>query len=141
MKRALFILSAFVSFAVVLQAAPTPPPGSTQTSAKKEKKSAQKATSAEIAQSANGWSYAKGEWVHPDGYKYVRGQVLRTTARPGKTAPLPPGKLALENADRLAKPTRKTTVQADTRTEAEKKAEIRRKNLTPTAAPQTGSHL
>jgi len=118
---------------------PTPTPGPTRTSGKNEKKGAgQKATAQEIAQSAQGWSYNKGEWVHPEGYKYVRGQVLRTTAKPGKAVPQPPGKLALENAENVAP---KAITRADTQTEAEKKAEIRRKNLTPTSAPQTGSHL
>ena len=97
------------------------------------------ATSAEIAQSANGWSYVNGEWIHPDGYKYVKGQVLRTTARAGKAAPEPPGKLAQENAQKL---TPKASAAPDSaKTAAEKAAETRRKNLTPTAAPQTGSHL
>ena len=139
MKRALLLLPLFMSFAVVLSAAPTPTPGPTRTSGKNEKKGAgQKATAQEIAQSAQGWSYNKGEWVHPEGYKYVRGQVLRTTAKPGKAVPQPPGKLALENAESVAP---KAITRADTQTEAEKKAEIRRKNLTPTSAPQTGSHL
>lgn len=139
MKRTLLFLLAFTSFAIVLQASPTPTPGPKRTSHKNEKKSGgQTASSAEIAQSANGWSYIKGEWVHPDGYKYVKGQVLRTTAKAGKPAPEPPGKLAQENAKKLPQV---TSAPASTQTAAEKAAETRRKNLTPTAAPQTGSHL
>jgi len=97
------------------------------------------ATSAEIAQSANGWSYVKGEWIHPDGYKYVKGQVLRTTARAGKAAPEPPGKLAQENAQKLTP--KASTAPDSAKTATEQATETRRKNLMPTAAPQTGSHL
>ena len=97
------------------------------------------ATPSEIAQSANGWSYVNGEWIHPDGYKFVRNQVLRTTAKPGRTAPEPPGKLALENAQNWTP----TTVPSQERakTEAERKAEEKRKNLETRPAPQTGTHI
>jgi hypothetical protein len=90
-------------------------------------------------ESANGWTYVKGEWVHPEGYKFVNKKVVRTTARTGKPFPSPPGKLAQENPLQL---TPRTTPSAtDNRTAAEKAAEERRKNLTPRPAPQTGSHL
>jgi hypothetical protein len=125
----LIMLTTLVA-AVSLHAEPTP-----TLSAKRSSSGVQKA----IVQSANGWSYVKGEWVHPDGYKYVNGKVLRTTARRGKAVPRPPGKLALENAQKLTPTT--VTAPATAKTEAERKAEERRKNLTPTAAPQTGSHL
>jgi hypothetical protein len=138
MKRTLLFLLAFTGFAIALQASPTPSPK--RTLSKSEKKNgAQKTVSEEIALSANGWSYVKGEWIHPDGYKYVKGQVLRTTAKTGKAAPEPPGKLARENATKL---TPKATPAPDSaKTAAEKAAEVRRKNLTPAAAPQTGTHL
>lgn len=140
MKRTFLFLLAFTSFAIVLQASPTPTPSPKRNSHKHEKKSGgQTATPEEIARSANGWSFLKGEWIHPDGYKYVRGQVLRTTAKLGKPAPQPPGKLAQENAQKLTP--QLTSAPASTKTAAEKAAETRRKNLTPTAAPQTGSHL
>jgi hypothetical protein len=140
MKRSLLFLLALTSLASALQASPTPTPSPKHTSSKNEKKGGgQKTVSEEIALSANGWSYVKGEWIHPDGYKYVKGQVLRTTARAGKAAPEPPGKLAQENAQKL---TPKASAAPDSaKTAAEKAAETRRKNLTPTAAPQTGSHL
>jgi hypothetical protein len=140
MKRNLLFLLAFTSFAIALPASPTPAPNPKHASNKNEKKSGgQKAISEEIALSANGWSYANNEWVHPEGYKFVNGKVLRTTARAGKAFPRPPGRLALENAQRL---TPKTNPAPDSaQIAAEKAAETRRKNLTPTAAPQTGSHL
>ena len=139
MKRTLLFLAAFTSFTMALQASPTPAPHSKRASTKSENKIVwQKTAANEIALSANGWSYVKGEWVHPDGYRYVNGKVLRTTARLGKAFPKPPGKLALENAQEL---TPKTTPAQDTKTAAETAAEARRRNLTPTAAPQTGTHL
>jgi hypothetical protein len=140
MKRNLLFLLAFTSLAIALQASPTPTPGPKRTLSKSEKRSpAQKTVSEEIARSANGWTYVTGEWIHPDGYKYVRGQVLRTTAKLGKIAPEPPGKLALENAQKL---TPKINPAPDNaKTEAEKAAKSRRNNLVPTAAPQTGTHL
>lgn len=136
MKRTLLFLLAFTSFTIALQASPTPTPGPKRTSSESEKKrGAQETVSQEIAQSANGWFYVKGEWVHSDGYKYVNGKVFRTSARTGRAFPKPPGKLALENAHKL---TPKAGPAPDS---AEKAAETRRKNLTPTAAPQTGTHL
>jgi hypothetical protein len=140
MKRTLLFLAVFTSFTIALQASPTPTPHPKRTSTKRQHKSGgQKTVSDEVAQSANGWSYVKGEWVHPDGYKYVNGKILRTTARLGRAFPKPPGKLALENVEKLT-PT--TNPAPDTaKTAAEKAAETRRKNLTPTAAPQTGTHL
>jgi hypothetical protein len=94
---------------------------------------------ARIVESANGWTYVKGEWIHPEGYKFVNNKVVRTTARTGKSFPNPPGKLAQENPLKLTP--RATPAATDNRTAAEKAAEERRKNLTPRPAPQTGSHL
>lgn len=140
MKRTFLFLLAFTSFAIALHPSPAFARSPKRTVSQREKSSGgQKATSAEIALSANGWSYVKGEWIHPDGYKYVKGQVLRTTAKPGKAAPEPPGKLALENAQKLTPKT--IPAPKSEKTAAEKAAETRQKNLTPIAAPQTGTHL
>jgi hypothetical protein len=136
MKRTFFFLLAFTSFAIALPAAPTPTPGPKRTSNKTEKRSGPQET---VAQSANGWSYFKGEWIHPEGYKFVNGKVLRTTARAGRLYPKPPGKLALENAQQLTPKT--APAAAPAQTEAERKAEERRKNLAPRPAPQTGTHM
>jgi hypothetical protein len=140
MKRPLLFLVAFTSFAIALQASPTPTPSPKRSSSKSEKKSGgQKTVSEEIALSANGWSYNNGEWVHPYGYKYVNGKILRTTARAGGVFPKPPGKLALENAQKLTAGT--VSAPESAKTAAEKAAETRRKNLEPRPAPQTGTHL
>ena len=139
MKRRLFLFLALATFATTLPASPTPTPSPKRASSKTEKKGGTQSVSNDLAQSANGWTYVKGEWVHPEGYKFVNGKVLRTTARLGKPVPMPPGKLALENPQKL---TPKTNSAPDSaKTEAEKAAETRRKNLTPLPAPQTGSHL
>lgn len=135
MKRTLSCLLVLTSFAIALQAAPTPTPSPKRTSTKSERISQPQET---LAQSANGWVYVKGEWVHPEGYKYVNGKVLRTTARTGRAFPKPPGKLALENAQKL---TKTSPAPESAKTAAEKAAEARRKNLAPRSAPQTGSHL
>jgi hypothetical protein len=94
---------------------------------------------ARLIESANGWMYVNGEWVHPDGYKFVNNKVLRTTAKAGKIVPNPPGKLALENPTKLTP--RKKSPAEEAQTTAEKAAEARRKNLAPTPASQTGTHL
>jgi hypothetical protein len=99
---------------------------------------------ARLIESANGWIYVNGEWVHPDGYKFVNNKVQRTTAKAGKTFPNPPGKLALENPAKLTPRTKSDaarSVPEKAQSEAEKAAETRRKNLTPRPAPQTGTHL
>jgi hypothetical protein len=108
------------------------------------KTSSRDSARARLLESANGWMYVSGEWVHPDGYKFVNNKVLRTTARAGKTFPNPPGKLALENPAKLKPRTPATgagSVPKEAQTEAEKAAEVRRKNLTPRPAPQTGTNL
>ena len=97
-------------------------------------------TRAQLTESANGWMYVNGEWVHPDGYKFVNHNVLRTTAKTGKAFPKPPGKLALDNAPKLT-PRTKSSAFDDAKTAAEKAADMRRKNLTPRPASQTGTHL
>ena len=130
-----------LSFVLIASVAMIAPPIEAKTPKSKAKQTQTNQSTAPdaLAESANGWSYTNGVWVHPEGYKFVNGKILRTTAKTGKSFPKPPGKLALDNASRL---TQKTKVAPkSTQTEAERKAEERRKNLTPTAAPQTGSHM
>jgi hypothetical protein len=107
------------------------------------KKSNSTAALARLMESANGWTYVNGEWVHPEGYKFLNNKIVRTTAKTGKAHPKPPGKLAQENAAKLAPRTKSAAVPSseNARIAAERAAEVRRKNLTPRPAPQTGSHL
>ena len=84
--------------------------------------------------SAEGWSYVKGEWIHVDGYKYVRGQVVRIGAQTHKSPPKPPSK-ALLNSVRT-----KPAPSPDPNSAAAKAAQKER-NLNPRPASQTGTHL
>lgn len=136
MKRRLFFLLALVSFASTLTAEP---PAKSKTSSKHEKKAGTQSVSKDLVQSANGWSYVKGEWVHPDGYKLASGRIVRTTARPGQPVPKPPGKLALENPQKLALAA--APVVDNTSNAPVDKATERARNIAPKPAPQTGSHI
>ena len=138
MKRRLFLFLALATFASTLPAAPTPTRPK-RASSKTEKTGGPQAVSNDLAQSANGWVYVKGEWVHPEGYKFVNGKVLRTTARLGKAIPKPPGKLALENPEKLT-PTAAPVLDSASKTAADKAAE-RARNLSTRPASQTGTHL
>lgn len=134
MKRNLFFLLALTSFALALH-----PSAATAKSPKRNSSKSEKTvTSNEVVQDAHGWSFVKGEWIHPNGYKYVKGQVLRTTAKIGQPAPEPPGKLALENPEKL---TLKAPAPQNTRTAAETAAETKQRNMSVRPASQTGSHL
>jgi hypothetical protein len=84
--------------------------------------------------SAVGWNHVKGEWIHPDGYKYVKGQVVRTGAQTHKSPPKPPSKALLDSVKTRPAPS------PDPNSAAAKAAQKER-NLTPRPAPQTGSHL
>lgn len=104
-----------------------------------EKKAERDPARARVIESANGWMYLNGEWLHPEGYKFINNKVLRTTLKTGKPLPKPPGKLALQNPTKLTPRARPPA--SDARTAAEEAAETRRKNLEPRPAPQTGTHL
>ena len=132
MKRAFLSIIALTSFAVALSAAPTP----TDAPAKTEKGATTSST--DLVRSANGWTFVRGEWVHPDGYKYANGKVLRTTARAGRPLPKPPGKLALDNPQKLSQAS--VPVVSNT-TKPVDKASEKAKNLSTRPAPQTGSNL
>lgn len=86
------------------------------------------------APSAEGWSNVKGEWIHVDGYKYVKGQVIRTGAQTHKSPPKPPSKALLDSVK--AKPTPTPAPNS-----AAAKAAERERNLQPRPASQTGTHL
>lgn len=140
MKRNAFWLLLAVSFAIAATLSASPTRSHKRASSKAVKhRGGQNAAPSALIQSANGWVYLNGEWAHPDGYKFINGKVLRTTAKAGKPAPEPPGKLALSSSQKLAP--RGNSAADNAKSAAEKSAEVRRKNLTPTAAPQTGTHL
>jgi len=86
------------------------------------------------APSTEGWSYVKGEWIHSDGYKFVKGQVVRTGAQTHKSPPKPPSKTLLDSVKT------KPTPSPEPNSAAAKAAEKER-NLRPRPASQTGTHL
>jgi hypothetical protein len=141
MQRAVFLFFATILVLPVLELSADPPSKADRTARESSsKKNTDRGPSrAQVIASANGWVYVNGEWVHPDGYKFVNNKVLRTTARTGQSVPKPPGKLALENPTKLTARPRSAADEA--KAAAEKAAETRRKNLIPIPAPQTGTHL
>jgi hypothetical protein len=103
----------------------------------KSQKDKQTSTSNVVAAAplASGWSYTNGVWTHVDGYKLVNGQVVRSGIQTHKKAPKPPTKAEMDTA--LKKPKGPKTAAEI----AAEKAAQRARNLTPGAAPQTGSHF
>ena len=83
---------------------------------------------------AEGWNHVKGEWIHSDGYKYVKGQIVRTGAQTQKKPPKPPSKALLDSVKIRPTPTPVPD------SAAAKAAEIER-NKRPRPAPQTGTRL
>jgi hypothetical protein len=147
MKRSLTLIAVITGVAGFgINVPADPPSNSSKQSANKTAKISTTATrtSHDAVQSANGWTNIKGEWVHPDGYKFVNGKILRTTARPGRTVPTPPGKLALAHPDQVT-PEAVAASEVATKSTAEKtasdKASERARNLAPRPAPQTGSNI
>jgi hypothetical protein len=140
----LLIAATITLSAIGLKAEPPATTNRKSSSAESRKTTNRDQALALLIESANGWIYVNGEWIHPNGYKFVNNKVVRTTARAGKTLPKPPGKLALENPTKLTprnKPPGPRSAGEEVQTAAEKAAEARRKNLTPTPASQTGTHL
>ena len=125
----LLILLATLATPASLIAQTTP---SADTPSRKTTKKAEARTVAPA--STEGWTYVKGEWIHPDGYKYLRGQVIRIGSQPHKSPPKPPSKALLDFVK--AKPTPTPNPNS-----AEAKAAERERNLRPRPAPQTGTHL
>ena len=107
--------------------------GTLQADPPSKKKSNQVPKVAPAVPLKEGWSLVNGVWTHPDGYQFVKGQVLRVGTQTHKKPPKPPTKAEMEAATK--KPAPKAVDPA-----AAKAAE-REKNLTPHAAPQTGTHL
>lgn len=130
------ILLFLVATAITLNAAPTPTPGPSNTSKKKMAPGSLK-TPVKLAPTTpltEGWSNVNGVWVHSDGYKYEKGQVIRVGSQTHKRPPKPPSKELLNSVRNNTK----TPSAADT---AAAKAAERERNLAPKPAPQTGTHL
>jgi hypothetical protein len=130
MTRSILSLIVLGTFAAgdSLNADPTPKPERTQAKTDAASKTQPPPRLAE------GWNHVRGEWIHSDGYKYVKGQVVRTGARTNKKPPKPPSKALLDSVKSRPAPS------PDPNSAAAKAAE-RERNLRPRPAPQTGSHL
>jgi hypothetical protein len=123
------LLSSF-AFTAVLKADPS---ATSETSSSKKKQQTSKTTPKIVpaAPLKPGWSLVNGVWTHSDGYQFVKGQVIRVGTQTHKTPPKPPTKAEMDAATKKAAP----------KNDAAAKAAERERNLTPRAAPQTGSHL
>jgi hypothetical protein len=134
------ILLATIAAPVSLSAEPTP------SADRPSRKNAKKAESEKPPSKTNagpkivapplreGWNYFKGEWIHSDGYQFVKGQVIRIGAQTHKSPPKPPSKALLDSVKTKPTPT------PDPNSAAAKAAEKER-NSRPRPAPQTGTHL
>jgi hypothetical protein len=80
-----------------------------------------------------GWSLVNGVWMHSDGYKFEKGQMIRIGTQTHKKPPKPPTKAEMDAARKNKRP-----APADP---AAAKAAQRERNLTPRPAPQTGTQL
>lgn len=132
MKRNLLgvILLTTLALAVLLNAEPTPIPDRASRNTKKIETPKPPAA----LPLAAGWNYVKGEWIHSDGYKYVKGQVIPIGAHIKKKPPRPPSKALLDSVK-----TRPSS-SPDPNSAAAKAAEKER-NLRPRPASHTGTHL
>src|SRR5687768_14679297 len=129
---ALLILSSFAA-ASMLNAEDAP------SSKKKATKKTKNETTALITPAKplpQGWSLVDGIWMHSDGYKFVKGQIVRTGAQTHRKPPKPPTQAEMNAV------TKKNVRRPMTAEEvAAAKAAERERNLRPRPASQTGSHL
>ena len=122
------ILLTTLAAGVSLNAEPTPIPDHLRTNAKRVN-NPERTTSL-----AEGWSHVKGEWIHSDGYKYVKGKVVSLGSHPKKMAPKPPSKALLDSIK--VRPTPSPAPNS-----AAAKAAEKERNMRQRPAPQTGTHL
>jgi hypothetical protein len=125
------ILLATLAMPVSLNAEPTPSPNRPS---QKNAKKTDAGPKTVVPASREGGSYVKGEWIHSDGYKYVKGQVIRIGAQTHKSPPKPPSKALLDSVK--ARPT-----PAPDPNSPEARAAERERNLRQRPASQTGTHL
>jgi hypothetical protein len=82
----LLVLSSFTGL-LAIKAEPAPKP-KRQSSATVGKESTTKVPP--VQPLPKGWSIVKGVWMHSDGYKFVKGQVVRIGAQTRRRSPSPP---------------------------------------------------
>jgi hypothetical protein len=123
-----------LTVASTLKAEPSRTPNRSNSNASKKEAKLTAATTANSAVAPAKWSLVNGVWVHPDGYKFVSGQVVRTGAQTHKTPPKPPTRAEMDAATKQSSPKTPADLAAS-------KAAEKERNLRPRPAPQTGSHL
>jgi hypothetical protein len=136
MIRTILSLAVFVTLATAIPLKAEPAPN------KKVKKrpitSSRTNTNSKVVPATpltEGWSLVNGTWIHSDGYKFVKGQVIRTGSQTHKRPPKPPTQVEMQAATKKKKgPPTAAEIAAE-------KAAERERNLTPRPAPQTGTHL
>ena len=131
MPKKIISLGVFAGFIIsgALHAEPTPRPQ--PSSSKKIKKE----PILKIAPSKPlplGWSLVNGVWMHSDGYKFEKGQIIRTGTQTHTKPPKPPTKSEMDAA------TKKKSAPLDA---AAAKAAERERNLRPLPSRQTGTNL
>lgn len=136
----LILVSTTMAGAVTLHAAPTPTPSAQNASTKNKKETKSTSKNMTVVKLTpatpltEGWSVVNGVWVHSDGYKFEKGEIIRTGSQTHKPKPKPPTKAQMD----AAKTKKGPPTPADA---AKAKAAERERNLTPRPAPQTGTHL
>ena len=120
----------------VLKADPSPTvaPRSQRHSSKKVKKQAALPLEPAVPL-AEGWSLVNGVWMHSDGYKLVKGQVVRTGTQTHKRPPKPPSQAEMNGA------TKKKNAPVTPADAAAAKAAEKERNLRPLPSRQTGTNL
>lgn len=137
MIRTILSIAIISAFAAGLSLGAEPSPSSSKkTTNQSSKTKSTKTTAAAPVSLRSGWTLTNGVWMHPDGYKLVNGQVVRSGPQTHKTAPKPPTKAEMDaaSASKANKPKTPAEIAAEKETQ-------RQRNLAPRPAPQTGSHL
>jgi hypothetical protein len=127
----LLVLSSFTGL-LSLKAEPTPKPKRDSSGTVKKESNVKVAP---VKPPQKGWSIVNGVWIHSDGYKFVKGQVIRTGAKSRKRPPNPPTQADLDAATK-----KKSAPVSAADAAAAKAAEVERNKRTR-PAPQTGTHL
>jgi hypothetical protein len=133
-SRLIVLLSLATTATLRSEPTPSPDPSASRNANRVESQNPRSARIAPTTSLVDGWNYVKGEWIHSDGYKYINGQVIRTTAQTHKRPPKPPSRALLNSVKTKPGPT------PDPNSAAAKAAEKER-NLRPRPASQTGTHL
>ena len=133
MSRTILSIAIIIALSGAYASGADPKTSSKQKS--KKEKSSQATNSVPTPAPSGNWSLVNGVWSHSDGYKFVNGQVVRSSVQTHRPKPKPPTQADLDAATKT-KSAPKTPADL-----AKEKAAQRERNLNPRPASQTGSHL